>query len=57
MKMLQQDLHIHTTYSTNDNSVVPEQTVALVAAVNHANIVGISDHLEYLINGKCSSFS
>lgn len=50
--MLKQDLHIHTTYSTSDNSVVPEQTVALVAAVNHANIVGISDHFEYLINGE-----
>ena len=50
--MLQQDLHIHTIYSTSDNSVVPEQTVALVAAVNHANIVGISDHFEYLINGE-----
>jgi len=50
--MLKQDLHIHTTYSTSDNSVVPEQTVAFVAAVNHANIVGISDHFECLINGK-----
>jgi hypothetical protein len=36
--MLQQDLHIHTTYSTSDNLVVPEQTVALVAAVKHAVI-------------------
>lgn len=49
--MLQQDLHIHTTYSTSDDSVVPEQTVALVAAVKHAITVGISDHFECLVNG------
>jgi len=51
LKMLQQDLHIHTTYSTSDSAVVPEQTVALVAAVQHAGIVGISDHFECLVNG------
>ena len=49
--MLQQDLHIHTTYSTSDSSVVPEQTVALVASFNHARIVGISDHFENLGDG------
>ncbi len=49
--MLQQDLHIHTTYSASDDSVVPEQTVDLVAAVNHARIVGISDHFENLVDG------
>ena len=54
--MLRQDLHIHTTYSTSDNSVVPEQTVALVAAVKHAGIVGISDHFECLINGSFDSY-
>ncbi len=49
--MLKQDLHIHTTYSTNDSAVAPEQTVALVAAVEHAGIVGISDHFESLVDG------
>ena len=49
--MLQQDLHIHTTYSTRDTSVVPEQTIALVASLKHARIVGISDHFENLGNG------
>ena len=49
--MLQQDLHIHTTYSTSDNAVVPEQTVALVASVRHAGVAGISDHFECLVNG------
>jgi histidinol phosphatase-like PHP family hydrolase len=48
---LQQDLHIHTTYSANDSAVVPEQTVALVAAVKHAAIVGISDHFDSLVDG------
>ena len=50
--MLQQDLHIHTIYSTNDSAVVPEQTVALVAAVKHAGIVGISDHFDSLVDGS-----
>jgi histidinol phosphatase-like PHP family hydrolase len=49
--MLQQDLHIHTTYSTGDSAIVPEQTVAFVAAVQHAQTVGISDHFEYLLDG------
>ena len=49
--MLKQDLHIHTTYSTNDTAVVAEQTVALIAAVKHAGIVGISDHFESLVDG------
>jgi histidinol phosphatase-like PHP family hydrolase len=50
--MLQQDLHIHTTYSKSDSAVVPEQTISLVAAVKHARIVGISDHFENLVNGQ-----
>jgi len=49
--MLQQDLHIHTTYSTHDSAVMAEQTVALVAAVEHAGIVGISDHFDSLVDG------
>jgi len=54
--MLQQDLHIHTTYSTGDSAVVPEQTVALVAAIRHAKIVGISDHFDYLVNGDFEGY-
>jgi histidinol phosphatase-like PHP family hydrolase len=46
--MLPQDLHIHTTWSAFDSSVVPEQTLELVAAVGHARIVGISDHFEHI---------
>ena len=56
MTMVQQDLHIHTTFSTSDNSVVPEQTVSLVAAVKHAIIVGISDHFECLVNGSFEGY-
>ena len=55
--MLPQDLHIHTTYSASDNSVLPEQTVALVAAVKHAAIVGISDHFENLVNGLFDAYA
>jgi histidinol phosphatase-like PHP family hydrolase len=46
MHPLRQDLHIHTTFSRHDGAVSPEQTVQLVAAIAHARIIGISDHLE-----------
>lgn len=49
--MLEQDLHIHTSYSTGDGLIVPEMTIDLVAAVGHARTVGISDHFEYLLDG------
>ncbi len=55
--MRTQDLHIHTTYSTTDHSVVPEQAVTLVAAVGHAQVVGISDHFECLVNGHFESYT
>jgi len=43
-----QDLHIHTVYSTGDSSIEPQQTIPLIAELNHAEIRGISDHFEYL---------
>lgn len=46
LRRIPQDLHIHTTFSSQDSAVSPEQTVTLVAAVRHADVVGISDHLE-----------
>jgi hypothetical protein len=49
MPSLPQDLHIHTTFSRHDRAVAPEQTVALVASIRHARIIGISDHLESLL--------
>ncbi|RKX77101.1 MAG: hypothetical protein DRP87_10110 [Spirochaetes bacterium] len=50
--MLEQDLHIHTTFSTGDSSIVPEQTVDLIARYPHARIIGISDHLEYVLDNR-----
>lgn len=49
MYPLPQDLHIHTTFSKNDGAVVPEQTVELVASIGHAQVIGISDHLESIV--------
>ncbi len=45
-----QDLHIHTIFSTGDSVVSREQTVELIAKINHAKIIGISDHFEYIMN-------
>ena len=54
--MLCQDLHIHTVYSENDSAVMAEQTIELVAAIRHAEIVGISDHFENLVNGAFTTY-
>ncbi|MBN1835878.1 MAG: PHP domain-containing protein [Spirochaetales bacterium] len=43
-----QDLHVHTTFSSTDSAVVPEQTLERIAAIRHARVLGISDHLESL---------
>lgn len=55
--MLVQDLHIHTIWSRGDSAVVAEQSVELVAQVRHARIVGISDHLEYLVDGRIDAYA
>ncbi len=55
--MWQQDLHIHTTWSCNDPAVAPEQRIELVAAVQHARIVGISDHFEHLPPDDLESYA
>jgi hypothetical protein len=55
--MLVQDLHIHTIWSRGDSAVVAEQSVELVAQVRHAMIVGISDHLEYLVDGRIDAYA
>ena len=46
-----QDLHIHTTFSYDDSAVAAEQTVEFIARLGHAEIVGISDHFDYLFDG------
>ena len=48
IKPIEQDLHIHTTYSYGDSAVVPQQTAELIKSLDHARITGISDHYEYL---------
>lgn len=45
---LKQDLHIHTIYSTGDSAIIPQQTIELIAAMKHSEIIGISDHFDYL---------
>jgi DNA-binding transcriptional LysR family regulator len=47
---LPQDLHVHSTWSDTDSAVVPEQTIALIAAVGHARVRGISDHFEMIVD-------
>jgi hypothetical protein len=46
--MLNQDLHVHTTWSHDDSAIVPEQTIALIRQVQHARVIGISDHFEHV---------
>lgn len=47
---LPQDLHMHTTYSQYDGSVVDEQTPELIQRVGHAQTIGISDHFEHFVD-------
>lgn len=55
--MLDQDLHIHTTFSFGDSAIVPQQTIPLIASVKHARIVGISDHFDYIGEKNFASYS
>lgn len=48
IQQVPQDLHMHTVYSTGDDSVAPQQTVELLAAVAHARVLGISDHFDFV---------
>jgi len=54
--MLDQDLHIHTTFSFGDTAVVPQQTVPFIASVKHARIIGISDHFDYITGEKFEEY-
>ena len=55
--MLPQDLHIHSTWSNGDASVVPEQTIDLIAELGHARVVGISDHFELVGEDSFEEYS
>ncbi len=48
MNCIPQDLHVHTIFSVGDGAVVPQMSIAFVAAMEHAEVRGISDHFEYL---------
>jgi len=54
--MFPQDLHIHTTYSPGDSAVVAEQTIELIDKVRHAEVIGISDHFEFLVDGMFAEY-
>ncbi len=54
--MLQQDLHIHTVFSSDDSAVVPEQTMDMIALAKHARIVGISDHFECFMPARYNEY-
>ncbi len=56
MRRVPQDLHIHTTFSSGDVAVVEKQTVEFIARLGHAEIVGISDHFDYLIDGAFAGY-
>jgi hypothetical protein len=51
-ELVPQDLHIHTTFSEGDSAVVPEQTVAYVAQLRYARVMGIADHLEFVTGAR-----
>jgi histidinol phosphatase-like PHP family hydrolase len=53
---VQQDLHIHTVFSSNDGAIVPQQTIETVAFVNHAELIGISDHFEHFMPQKYNEY-
>lgn len=53
---LKQDLHMHTIFSTGDGAIIPQQTVELIAAIKHAEIIGISDHFDYLAGPVFTSY-
>jgi hypothetical protein len=50
--MVPQDLHIHTVYSVGDSAIVKEQTTELIYNIRHAQVIGISDHFEYLLDSN-----
>ena len=54
--MLAQDLHIHTVWSDDDASVVPEQTIDMIARLRHARVAGISDHFEMIRTDRFDAY-
>ena len=54
--MISQDLHIHTTWSYGDTAVAKQQTIELIAGIQHARTIGISDHYEYITGDVFDSY-
>jgi histidinol phosphatase-like PHP family hydrolase len=54
--MLEQDLHIHTVFSSGDSAIVPQQTIAFIASVRHSRIIGISDHFDYITGSRFDEY-
>jgi hypothetical protein len=57
IQQVPQDLHMHTVYSTGDDSVASQQTVELIAAVAHARILGISDHFDFIFGDRFEEYA
>ena len=55
--LVPQDLHIHTTFSSTDTALVPEQTMELIARFRHAERTGVSDHLDCLKGGDFDGYA
>ncbi len=47
-KLIPQDLHIHSVFSEEDESIDPKQTVGLIKEFRYAETMGISDHFEQI---------
>ncbi len=46
-----QDLHVHTVFSAGDTAISPQQTMDTVARFRPAEVQGVSDHLDFLVDG------
>ena len=51
-----QDLHVHTVFSHLDSAVAEAQTLDLIAAMRHARVIGISDHLDNLVERSVEEY-
>ena len=49
-------MHIHTTFSTMDSAVVPQQNLDTIDLVRHADIIGISDHFEHFMPNRYEDY-
>ena len=50
IRLLPQDLHCHTVLSSKDKDVHPLQTPEFIREHRHAEIIGISDHFDMIVD-------